>query len=125
MMLLLTPRLSIVHKDYVRLTHMLDSTNAALSFIKGRSKQDLESDRQLLSAVTRELEILGEAANNTSKDTQAQITEIPWRTLIGMRNRLIHAYFDINTNIIWTTPQDVLPNFKLTLEQAIREFKIV
>ena len=112
-----------MHKDYVRLTHMLDSTNAALSFIKGKSKKDLESDRQLLSAVTRELEILGEAANNISKDSQSKIREIPWRTLIGMRNRLIHAYFDINTNIIWTTLQQVLPDFKQTLEQAIAEFK--
>ena len=48
-------------------------------------KKDLESDRQLLSAVTRELEILGEAANNISKDTQDQIREIPWRTFIGSR----------------------------------------
>lgn len=87
-------------KDLIRLHHMLDSTNAALLFIKGKSRIDLNTDRQLLSALTRELEILGEAANNVSKNTQERLSQIPWRTLVGMRNRLIHAYFDINIDII-------------------------
>ena len=53
----------MLHKDLTRLKHMLDSASAALFFTKGRLRKDLDTDRQLLSALTRELEILGEAAN--------------------------------------------------------------
>ncbi|MES2200388.1 MAG: HepT-like ribonuclease domain-containing protein [Chlamydiota bacterium] len=99
-------------KDLIRLHHMLDS----------RSREELDTDRQLLFALTRELEILGEAANSISKNTQERISQIPWRTLIGMRNRLIHAYFDVNRNIIWNTAEKVLPDFRLVLERVIQDF---
>ena len=107
------------HKDLARLKHMLDSANAALSFIKGRLRKDLDIDRQLLSALIRELEILGEAANHTSQDTQLKLTQIPWKQIISMRNRLIHAYFDINKDIVWNTVQKILPNFCQSLDKSV------
>ena len=79
---------------------MLDSIKAIISFVEGRSRIDLDTDRQLLSAIIRELEIIGEAANNISEHTQEKIEQIPWKKIIGMRNRLIHAYFDINRNVV-------------------------
>lgn len=108
-----------MHKDLIRLDHMLDSATAALSFIKERTRKDLDTDRQLLSAITRELEILGEAANNISKKTQSLFPQIPWKNVINMRNRLIHAYFDVNKGIVWTT-LEILPDFCQTLEKAIQ-----
>ena len=79
---------------------MLDSTEAILSFAKGKRRSSLDKDRLLLSAILRELEIIGEAANRISEKTKKQFSDIPWKELIGMRNRLIHAYFDVDHDII-------------------------
>jgi uncharacterized protein with HEPN domain len=88
------------NKDLIRFKHMLVSTNAILSFAKGRRRIDLDQDRQFLSAVIRELEIIGEAATKISDKTKKQFSTIEWKEMIGMRNRLIHAYFDIDHDII-------------------------
>jgi uncharacterized protein with HEPN domain len=82
---------------------MLDSTSAILSFVKGKRRASLENDRLLLSAIPRELEIVGEAANKVSESTKKKFPHFPWKELIGMRNRLIHAYFDVDHDIIWIT----------------------
>lgn len=79
---------------------MLDSAEAAVSFAKGRLRKDLDTDRQLLSALTRELKISGEAANHISHSSQSNIFQIAWKQIISMRNRLIHAYFDVNKDIV-------------------------
>jgi uncharacterized protein with HEPN domain len=71
-------------KDLARLKHMLDSTEAILSFTKGKRRASLDKDRLLLSAVLRELEIIGEAANRVSEKTKKRLPELPWKELIAM-----------------------------------------
>lgn len=107
------------NKDLSRLKHMLDSTEAILSFAKGKRKTSLDSNRLFRSAVVRELEIIGEAANSISEKTKRQFPHFPWKELIGMRNRLIHAYFDIDHDILWKTIREYLPLFQKDLQQAI------
>jgi uncharacterized protein with HEPN domain len=63
----------------------------------------------LLFAVVRAIEVLGEAASQISAETRATHAGIPWRAIIGMRNRLIHAYFEINTEIVWQTVTQEIP----------------
>jgi len=65
------------------------------------------------------LEILGEAAGKVSQKTQDQFPELPWKQLIGMRNRLIHAYFDVDNEIIWITAKHKLPIFCEQLEAVV------
>ncbi|MEI8300340.1 MAG: DUF86 domain-containing protein [Chlamydiota bacterium] len=110
-------------KDLIRLRHMLDSTQAILSFLKGKQRSDLDTDRLLLSGITRELEILGEAAGKVSLPTQHLFPDIPWRQLVGMRNRLIHAYFDVNHEVVWNTIKNDLPKFYTQLEKAIAQME--
>lgn len=110
-------------KDLIRLKHMLDSTQAILGFLKGKQRSDLDTDRLLLSGITRELEILGEAAGKVSLSTQHLFPDIPWRHLVGMRNRLIHAYFDVNHEIVWNTIKNDLPKFYKQLEKAIAQME--
>lgn len=74
-------------KDLVRFQHMLDSANAILAFTKGKTRKSLDSDRLLLSGVLRELEIIGEAAGKISQTTKDCFPHLPWRQVIGMRNR--------------------------------------
>jgi uncharacterized protein with HEPN domain len=104
-------------KDVARIQHMLDSTNAIASFIKGKNRKCLDTDRLLLSGIIRELEILGEAAGKVSQHSKDLFPSLPWKQLIGMRNRLIHAYFDIDHDIIWKTITESLPALVDKLEE--------
>ena len=105
--------------DRIRLQHMLDAANEALTFIQGKIRADLDSDRMLVLSLTRELEIIGEAASKISAETRSQNTSIPWQDISGMRNRLIHAYFDIDLDTIWTTVSRDLPTLKAELEKIL------
>ena len=112
------------NEDLVRLHHMLDSSKAILSFLKGRKRRGLDTDRMLSSAVLREFEIIGEAAGKISQKTKSRFSELPWKQMIGMRNRLIHAYFDISNDIIWKTAKELLPSFCSQLEEIISTLEI-
>jgi uncharacterized protein with HEPN domain len=96
-------------EDRVRLRHMVEAAESAGQFMTGRQRTDLDDDRMLLFAVVHAIEILGEAASKISEETRATHTGIPWRAIIGMHNRLIHAYFEINTAIVWQTVTQEIP----------------
>jgi uncharacterized protein with HEPN domain len=89
--------------DQARLNHMLVSAKDATTFIRGRNQADLENDRMLCSAILRCLEVIGEAASRISRTFQDSHPEVPWAQIIGMRNRLIHAYYDVKLEIVWNT----------------------
>lgn len=80
--------------DITRIKHMRDAAEEILGITEGISRADLEEDRTLSLALVHLFEILGEAASRTSKNFQNEHTEIPWKYIIGMRNRLIHGYID-------------------------------
>jgi len=105
--------------DAIRLSHMRDAAREALEFVRGRARSDLDTDRMLVLAVIKDVEIIGEAANQISEETKAQLPEIPWVDIIGMRHRLVHAYFDINLKILWQTVQQDLPPLLTALEKAL------
>jgi uncharacterized protein with HEPN domain len=88
---------------------MLDATRDALSFAKGRTRKDLDTDRQLLLALVKCFEIIGEAAGQVSAEARSEVADLPWRDIVDMRHRLVHGYYDINHDIVWSTVQDDLP----------------
>ncbi|MFL6861598.1 MAG: DUF86 domain-containing protein [Allosphingosinicella sp.] len=69
-------------------------------FIAGRGRGDLDSDDMFRLALTRAIEVVGEAASRVTAATQHAHSEVPWRALAGMRNRLIHAYFEVDKNVV-------------------------
>ena len=105
--------------DYVRLRHMLDAANEALSFVAEKSRTELDLDRALALALVKSIEIIGEAASRISPDFRSQSPDLPWTDLVAMRNRLIHAYFDVNLDIVWQTVTDELPPLVKLLEQLL------
>lgn len=109
------------NRDLIRFQHMFDSANAILDFINGKTRKHLSTDRMFSNAIIRELEVLGEAAN-ISKKTQKLFPELPWKQIIGMRNTLIHAYFDVDYDIIWETVNNDLPLFYRQLKKIISDF---
>jgi uncharacterized protein with HEPN domain len=107
------------HEDTVRLGHMLDHALEAVEMCRGRTRKDLDSDRMLNLALVRLVEIVGEAANRVSKQGQADRPEIPWRQIIGMRNRIIHGYDEVNFDILWAVIHDDLPPLIATLRTML------
>ena len=90
-------------EDRVRVRHMIDAAEAVGQFVAGRGREDLDRDRMFLFAVVHAIEVIGEAAAKVSMETRAASPGIPWSAIIGMRNRLIHGYFDIDTELVWVT----------------------
>ena len=105
--------------DAIRLRHMIDAAREAMSFARGRVKGDLESDRQLLLSLVKETETVGEAASQVTDPTRQELADIPWNSIIAMRNRLVHAYFSINLDILWNTVQEDLPGLIDQLERSV------
>ena len=105
--------------DLVRLRHLRDAAQEAVRFTAGRSRSDLETDRLLNLALIRLLEIIGEAARAVSPALRQAHPEIPWRQMVGMRDRLIHGYFDVDLDIVWETVTQDLPALIFHLEQII------
>jgi uncharacterized protein with HEPN domain len=104
--------------DAIRFRHMLDAAREAVEFLHGRTRTDLNADRQLVLALVKAIEILGEAAYQVTPHTRDQVPDIPWDDMVGMRHRLVHAYFDIDLDILWKTAQEDLPPLIVELEHV-------
>jgi uncharacterized protein with HEPN domain len=105
--------------DMVRLRHARDAAREAVQFVEGRSRADLDNDRMLNLALVQLLEIIGEAVRALSPAFCQSYPEIPWKKMVGMRDRLIHGYFDINLDIVWETIKKDLPDLLIGLDKVI------
>lgn len=106
--------------DIIRVKHIVDAIKEALSFIEGKARDDLDSDRMLVLALLKELELIGEAASKVSSEFRATHSAIPWALLVATRNRLIHDYFDINLDIVWITISRDLRELLVSVEKHIK-----
>jgi len=113
------PDLSISPEDKVRLRHMLDASLEIRQYVQSATRGDLDSDPKLVHSLVHLLEIIGEAANQVSDEFRKKANNIPWRILIGMRNRLIHAYFNINLDVVWSTSTEDIALLVTELEKLI------
>ena len=95
--------------DNTYLVDMRKAAELAVEFLQGISREQFETDIMRQSAVTRQLEIIGEAANHVSEKFQSAHAKIPWSEIIGMRNILIHMYHELDTEIVWKTVHENLP----------------
>ena len=105
--------------DDARIRHMVDYAELALRSVAGRTRGDLDRDEILTLALTRAVEIIGEAARSVSPAGRARLPDVPWEAIVGMRNRLVHAYIDINVDILWNTVIEALPALLTQLRQWV------
>jgi uncharacterized protein with HEPN domain len=105
--------------DLIRVRHMLDAAREAISFAENRARSDLDTDRMLTLSLMKCIEIIGEAAANVSGEFKERHAEIPWPDIVGMRNRLIHVYFDIDLDRVWDTVTDDLPPLIAVLDKMV------
>lgn len=87
--------------DTASLQDMLEHAHECVQMLAGRSRAELSANRMLQLALTRLIEIVGEAANRVSHETQLRHANLPWLKIIGMRNRLIHGYDVIDLDLLW------------------------
>src|SRR5512133_1194094 len=105
-----TARFSMQREDEVRLRHILDAAREITQAVKGRSRADLDGDHLWALGLTKALEIIGEAAARLSDETRLAIPDVPWDEIVAMRNRLVHVYFDIDMDQVWSTcVHDIYP----------------
>jgi uncharacterized protein with HEPN domain len=102
-----------------RLRHMLDHAKEAVAMVKGKSRADLDRDRQLNLALVRLLEIVGEAASRIPDETRSPYPQVPWAQIVSLRNRLIHGYDAVDFDVLWEILTSDLPPLIAALEKVI------
>jgi uncharacterized protein with HEPN domain len=107
--------------ELVYLHDMVTSARRILEYLEGRSRTDLDKDQMLQDAVCRQLEVLGEAANRVGEGTRSKHPSLPWKSIIGMRNQLIHAYHRVDLDIVWQTAEESLPELIQQLEALLKD----
>jgi len=105
--------------ERIRLRHMLDAAREAMRSSSTRTRESLERDRVWTLGLVKCVEIIGEAAAKVSVETQGECPQIPWAQIVAMRNRLVHAYFDIDLDQVWKTVNEDLPPLAKELGQIL------
>ena len=98
-----------MRRDDAWLLDMLLAARRAVEFAAPLTFSEFENGDLHQLAILKAVEIIGEAASRISEETKAGHPDIPWAEIIGLRNRLVHAYFAIQLDIVWQTVQEDLP----------------
>ena len=108
------------HDDALLLDMLLAAREAA-ELASRTTFVDFKQDRTIQLAVIKAIEIVGEAASRVRADTRSQHPDIPWSDIVGMRNRLVHGYFDVNLLRVWETVDQDIPELIAQLEPLVSE----
>jgi uncharacterized protein with HEPN domain len=101
-------------RDKLYLQHIVESIKKIRQYTEGITVEDFKKDPLIQDGVVRQLEIIGEAARVMSEETKKKYPDIPWYNISGMRNRLIHEYFQVDIDAVWKT---VTEDLQLLLEK--------
>ena len=104
-------------EDRIRLRHLREAAAKALTYSEGKQRSDLD-DELLRLALTKLVEIVGEAAKSISPDGRTAIPDVSWRAAARMRDRLVHHYFDIDLDVLWAALTEDLPALLKMLPDA-------
>lgn len=106
--------------DKLYLRDIFDSIEKIEKYIQNLNYNDFSENSIIIDAVIRNLEIIGEATKNLSREMKISYPEIPWRKMAGMRNKVIHEYFGVNLKIVWKTIKERLPELKIKIEEILK-----
>ena len=105
--------------DYVM--DIAESIEDVQVFVRGYSFDDFNRDKKTIYAVVRAIEVIGEAAKNIPEFIKSKYPNIPWKDMAGMRDKLIHAYFGVDLEVLWKTVQQDLPLLKEMISEILAE----
>jgi uncharacterized protein with HEPN domain len=106
-------------RDYLQ--DILDAVNDIERFVTDMSYEQFIKDKKTLNAVVRSIEVIGEASKRLPLSLKAKNSELPWKEITGMRDKLIHAYFGMDTETIWKTVKENIPQLKQTIKKMAKD----
>ncbi|MFQ6002243.1 MAG: DUF86 domain-containing protein [Candidatus Zixiibacteriota bacterium] len=105
------------------LLDILEACGRIEGFVKGVSYEDFINDIKTQDAILRNIEIIGEAVKNLSNEFKNKHTEIEWKKISGMRDKLIHLYFGVNLEIVWDVVKNKIPILKDQISEPLSELE--
>ena len=108
-------------KDRERLEHMLAAIDRVLRYTHGKTYEELVADDMMYYAVVKNIEIMGEAANMLTKEFVSLHPETPWKQMRGMRNYIVHEYFQIDDVVVWNVVTNNLDPLREQIMQYLSE----
>ncbi|MCC6575687.1 MAG: DUF86 domain-containing protein [Planctomycetes bacterium] len=106
-------------EDRARIHHILDAAEAVLRWIEHKSGKEFANDDLLIAATSYEIQIIGEAARNLSEEFTNGNPQLPWHKIIGMRHRIVHDYYVVDAQILWTVATTHIPPLVDELRKAV------
>lgn len=110
----------MLKNDNIFLEHILESINLIQTHVKGLKFSDFADSWPLLDASIHRIEVIGEAANKVSDSFKKKHKDIPWKDIVGMRNFLIHEYFNVDDKEVWRTIKKDLPYLKKMIKNILK-----
>jgi uncharacterized protein with HEPN domain len=108
--------------EFLYLRHVLDAINTIEEYLQDVNEEHFKATRLLQDGTIREIEIIGEAVKNVSKDIRKSYPEVPWQDIAGMRDKLIHGYFGVDIEKVWDTAKEDLPVLKEQMKSILKDF---
>lgn len=108
-------------KDRNILTNMLEVSKEAMDLVQNRTREDLDSDKQLTLSLLKYLEMIGSASSRVSRECQSGCDPIPWDDVMEMKQQVVHTYWDIDLDWIWEKLKKLLPSLSKSLEIILSE----
>lgn len=109
--------------NQVFLQHILECIEKLERYLQGFDYAKFQEDMKTIDAVVRNVEVIGEVANNLTRDFRSEHTQVEWRKIIGTRNRIIHGYASVDLEIIWNITQNDLSPLKIEVENILEGLK--
>ena len=105
--------------DRARLQHILDAISEIESYTRQVGFDDFVANSMMRFASIKQLEIIGEAANSLTDEFKRRFSNIEWRSIVGLRNILVHHYFGIDENVVWDIIQKDVPELKMKVAEIL------